>query len=457
MTVHTLFFNLSHLGGAVTEHYLYMAGRKYPLQRIQDDPRVLTEARRHNGFLRALPDEHVTHHATGVHTADDAVTLAYLTCNENPDAGTWEMTGMHMNIPQAGFEAAFRHARSLTPSAPLPLSGKRRRYGLPGAQSLQDLVDEQALVDTSSFAATMVGLHPDVLSMDPTSAAHVHANYIATDSNTEFLDKLLAKMGPAVPQGARNVSSAEPWATLQPLLDKDSHPFKKSDKKLNQYWPSWQSDVAGRMATALVSVHPNVKNDPVLGLDVTGLRPSRISELTGAHGKLWARHDGTCTVEPSVIEVAAARRKAGAVAAVGGSGPTLVFTNQSAETGLVVGNPSMSVTGDGRAEITLDELSNWFLRWLGVWVQFLDKQGNPLPLKGLPDDTYPAEPGPYPRSSDDANTMFLGVAYRCRPEASHRRSGCRKQHHRCGYSIPASVCQALRRRKRRTTSTPPAP
>jgi hypothetical protein len=409
MTMRTLFFNLSHLRGAATTHYLYMAGRKYQLQAVQDDPRVLAEARRHNGFLLALPDDQVTHYAAGVHTADDAVTLAYLTCNENPDAGTWEMTGMHMHIPSAGFESAYKHARRLTPSGPLPLSCRRHRYGLPGAQSLQDLVHEQALVDTSSFAATMVGLHPDVLSIEPASAAHVHANYIATDSNTRFLDGVLRSMGPAVPQDAGNVSGATPWATLQPLLDKHGNPYKKHDKKLNQYWPSWNGDVAGTMATALVSVHPKVKNDPVLGLDVTGLRPSRISELPEARGKLWARHDGTCTVEPSAVAVAAARRNAGLAAAAGGSGPTLVFTNQSAETGLVVGNPSMSVAADGRAEITLGELSNWFLRWLGVWVQFVDKKGKVLPLKGLPNDTFPAEPGPYPRSSDKPHTMFLGV------------------------------------------------
>jgi hypothetical protein len=54
-------------------------------------------------------------------------------------------------------------------------------------------------------------------------------------------------------------------------------------------------------------------------------------------------------------------------------------------------------------------VSNWFLRWLGVWVQFIDANQTVIPLNKVENDTYPAEPGPYPRSQDRADAMFLGA------------------------------------------------
>ena len=40
------------------------------------------------------------------------------------------------------------------------------------------------LVDTASYAAAMVGAHPDLMSIEPGSAHIVHSNYIDTDINT---------------------------------------------------------------------------------------------------------------------------------------------------------------------------------------------------------------------------------------------------------------------------------
>jgi hypothetical protein len=142
-----------------------------------------------------------------------------------------------------------------------------------------------------------------------------------------------------------------------------------------------------------------VRDDPVLGLDVTpfnlnnGTRRPPVAQITG---KLWARHDGVATVERLTSSGSS-------------SGPKLTFRNQSAETGLVVTDPVISTASDGRIKITLNNISNWFLRWLGVWVQFIDPNGNVIEVSTLPADTCPGAPGPYPRGVDWPNAIFVGV------------------------------------------------
>ena len=396
----TLFFNFAHLGNVDTQHYLYMGGQKYGLTRVADRPQVLRNERRSNAFLRAVPNDQITHHVRNVAAPDDVITLAYTTCNENPATGAWEMTAMHFAIPPTALGHAYAMARARNPRGPLPLSGKRLRYGVRAARTQQDLRDESVLIDTNSHAEALVGLHPDILSIEPESGGHIQTNYVSQDSNTQFLAALLQTMGPAAPQGMANVSGATPWATLMPLInDATGQPYKKSDNMLNQYYPDWNPQVDQNMAPAVGSVHPLVKNDPTLGVDVTGFNlndPGNQVPPEDLIGTVWARHDGipTVMVAPN---------------ATTSNSPTVAFTNQTPETGLFVTQPQITPLDDNRIQVTLDNVSNWFLRWLGVWVQFLAPDGTAIPLSQLPADTYPAEPGPYPRPQDKADAMFLGV------------------------------------------------
>lgn len=398
----TLIFNLSHLGPAAvgTTHYAYIGGRKFRLAHVSEAPQVLARERRRNEFLQSLPDHQLTHVAVA-EVPSDSVGLAYVTCNENTTTGMWEMTGTFFHPPLTALAHAYRLARVRTPQGPLPLSGKRKRYGVRPATTLKDLRDEAVLVDPASFAEALVGAHPDILSLDPDSHSHIHTNYIGTDGTTQFLAvQLSSTYGPATVGGTTSVSGKPPWGTLQPLVNPATNqPFKKSDGQLNQYYPDWNPTVSQLAPSAVNNVHPLVKDDTTLGIDVTPYNlndPNDQPTPQQLGGTLWARHDGN----PSVIRQPAL---------AGASAPTVTFTNQNVETGLYVTPPDVSQTSDGRTQIVLDDVSNWFLRYLGLWVQFLDPNGNVLPLSGLPNDTFPAEPGPYPRTQDKADAMFLGV------------------------------------------------
>jgi hypothetical protein len=394
----TLFFNLSHLGSADTTHYLNVAGRKYSLTKVGDQPHVLQQAREGNEFLRAVPDDKITHLVEGAEFASGAVTLAYLTCNEQPDTGTWEMTSLYFNIPPGAAAHAYARARAATPSGALALSGKRRAYGLRAAMTEQDLRDEQALVDSNSHAEALVGLHPDLASIEPNSAAHVHNNYISPDTDTQFLALVLQSMGPAVPPGSANVNGATPWATLRPILDETKSPpvpYKKSDGKLNQYFPDWDPQIDENVAPAIGGVTALVKNDESLGADVTGIGVPT-APIGALAGKLWLRRDGIATV----VQGASQARADGTL--------KFDFLHKNGDAGLQFPDPVTTVLADGRVQVRLDNIFNWFLRFLGVYVRFYDANDNVMPSAGLPPDTIPGQTK-VESGLNQTNSLFLGV------------------------------------------------
>jgi hypothetical protein len=394
----TLFFNLSHVDGPTSTHTLWFAGRKYVLGRTRDNPQMLADARRDNGFLQLVPDAQITHYVVGLGSPGDIVKLAYLATNEDASSGTWDMTGMFTPPLILAFQFAYQQARMRKPRGLLPLSMKRRAYNVPAARTLRDLQEEQVLIDPTNFAATMVSVHPDIMAVQPSAWAHIQANYISQDSTTETLARTLRQMGPAIPDGSPGTPGLTPWATMTLVTDADGKPLKKSDG-LNTYYPNWNPQVSSLMAGALVDVHPLVKNDTVLGTDVTGFNlndPNNPPPPANVNGKLWARRDGIATIDQATVIADA-------------SGAKVVFTNQSADTGLVVGDPTFGTLGDGRVQVTFNNVSNWFLRWLGVWIQFIDQNQVVIPLNEVENDTYPAEPGPYPRAQDRPDAMFLGA------------------------------------------------
>lgn len=222
----TLFFNLSHEQHAGKTYYLTGGGQRLALTPVAEQPQVLQAARQRNAFLRAVADDQITHHVEDAVFADDSVTLCYVSADIDAQAGTWSMSSVQMYIPPAGAAQAYAAARSSAADGALRLSAKRRRYGVQAARSAQDLSDERELLDTTSHAATMVGCHPDLLSLEPNSAHTVYSNHIDYSIDVVLLDRNLSKYGPATPQQTAGQPNASGWATLQPVLGDDGVPLK---------------------------------------------------------------------------------------------------------------------------------------------------------------------------------------------------------------------------------------
>lgn len=395
----TLFFNLAHENVAATEHYLHAAGRKIRLAKTHEKPDVLATARRSNAFLRSVPDHQITHHLESVALPADIVVLAYISSNEDPATGDWSMSMLHFIVPETAHSAAFAQAAAGRPGAGPRLSAKRRAYGLAAAASAEDLRDEAMLVDSSDHALALVGLYPDLLSIEPASAAYIHATHIAPDANTQFLARMLSTLGPATVQQSPGQANAGGWATLVPLMDNSKNPplpMKMSDGRLNLYYPDWSAPVDSLAGAAIGSVHAQVKNDESLGVDVTGVSPATPLSAQKAQGKVWARHDGQASVERGAL---AAEVEA----------PAWTFTSRNPETGLAVRQPQVAPAEGGRVQVTMDNVANWFFRWLGAWVQFLDPNGKVLAASGLPEDTLESHRGRHPAGLDKQDALFVGV------------------------------------------------
>ena len=390
-----LFFNLSGSRHIATDHHLNIAGQRFRLTPVAEAPHVLNLARRGNGFLRGMSENGITHHVEAALPAN-AVALGYVSCLEDPAAGTWAMSSLYLSLPKSAFAAAAARL-----SGQIQRSAKRRFYGLPAALDAAQMLEEAMLVDSHDHASAMIGAHADLLSLDPESAVYIHAGYIAPDSTTVQLAATLQARGMATVEQSPGQHNALGWATLRPLVNDRASPpapYRKSDGKLNIYIPDWHPDVDIGVARAVLAVHPQVQDDETLGLDVTPIAGGRARSAADVTGKIWRRRDGFGHIE----------RKA----AIAADPPVaMTFTAATPETGLYVTQPGISDAGGGVINITLDNVNNWFLRWLGMYVRFYgtDPAAGPIPASQLPADTLSTFRNRHPSGSDTATALFVGM------------------------------------------------
>jgi hypothetical protein len=396
-----IFFNLSRPQGlsiASKGYFLTIGGNTYPLRLVSQDPDVLRRARLGNAFLSAVPEDQITHYVEGFTVPAEITLVGYIGSMIDEQAGTWSMDSIFQYLPPSEIAKAYPHARKSNPEGPLPLSAKREFYGIGAAFSEQDVAEEFSLVDYSDTARTLIALHPDLLCANPGGAANIALSHINTNSGVLFLARILQNSGPAMPADSPSQANATGWATLLPLTDDDGTPFKMQDGR-NQYFPDWNAAVDSQVAKSITALLPAVKNDLDLGADVTNISPSSDAVLTAEveqelTGKVWYRHDGVAAVDHA------------SVAYRDGKAPEWDFRQRNGETGLYVTQPEVARPGD-RVEITFNNVANWFLRFLGIYVQFVDRDHRVIPVDELPKDTLPDSfraPG-----LNRENALFAGI------------------------------------------------
>ncbi len=405
-TPRTLFFNLAreqNLAGeeayARQRHFFNIGGHSYTLKQVKQRPAVLAQAREHNAFLRAAPEDQITHYIDDFVVASDITPLGYLGSTIDEGAGTWSMSSIVQYLSPSAVSKAYAHARQMEPEGPLPLSAKREFYGIEAAFTAQDLADELVLIDYTDAARTLIGLQPDMLCANPAGAEEISVSYISANSGTRFLARILERDGPAKPQQSPDQPNSEGWATLIPLNQDDGTPFKMTDG-LNQYFPDWSDQVDRQVGSSVRALSQQVKNDPALGADITSLISDSGSftaldaniqqQLTG---KVWYRHDGVTAVDH------------GSDALGNSAAPRWDFHQKNGETGLQVTRPEVNVLPGDRVQITLNNVANWFLRYLGIYLQFVDREGRVISRSDLPPDTVPN----HSDVLDRGNAVFLGI------------------------------------------------
>jgi len=370
----TLFFNFSHEPDASSATYFVVASpNRYRLRPVSEDPSILARERMNNAFLRSVPDSAITHLIDGMIVPLDAVQLCYVIKNPDTTSGTWSMSSMFFHLPSPAVLAAPQRSQS-TADGLLPLSLKRKKYGAPPAASAEELLEEHSLKDTTDHASTLVAVHPDILSAEPNSAAHIFTNKIATNGELTALEDILAGLGPAKPDGSG-------WAMLKPFTDDNETALRStsgSNRGLILYDQSWHPAVATLAVSIMGPVIGAVKDDTTLGADVTATLQNVGDGETPSvpAGVMWFRRDGIPNIDQSPPSGTIAQ------SSVGTSTTQYILTPRSPYSGCHCKGRFTENNG-GTPRIELD-VENTYVRWLSTFVEFLDSEGNSKKADGFP-------------------------------------------------------------------------
>jgi hypothetical protein len=168
-------------------------------------------------------------------------------------------------------------------------------------------------------------------------------------------------------EGARAGNNLTGWATLRPYTDEDGvtplRSTKGNNKGLILYDAKWQPAISVPwIAAAMTPATQSVKNDTALGADVTPGRASLSDfDLTG---KIWYRNDGVTSVAQSPGATVTEQDLAN---------PNFALSNITPNFNGYSLTSSNSNSGD---QFNIDlKFKNWYLRWLGLFIQFYDSKG----------------------------------------------------------------------------------
>ena len=272
-------------------------------------------------------------------------------------------------------------------------------YGITPAllAALHDPVGEEVLQDATSQAVALVAGHPELASGEPNSAADIQTNIIGTQPTTQILGQVITAQGPATPAGRLGHAKAP---------DQSRHrPADQNSQGQLQYMPVWSQQTGQFAGQAISPALDTVKDDPTLGVNVTTLDPTTITgndPTAPTNGAIWTLHDGQPTVDQSLTTGLQATEL------------QYQFTNQSPGHGYAV-----EIEEVGTRTITFSA-KNWFVRYLSLYVRYLDGNDQPIPLANIASEIQSGFPlwdlnfnGTYDAFLDMVNPEFVFLGIPC--------------------------------------------
>ena len=363
----THYFDLSSADPA-HEFYLVAGARHQPLQRLTREQ--VDGVRATAPGLLNVASQRITHTVTAELPADEIQMVYVKGVAPGAAPGPWSMPMMFFHVPSA---TTARVAQALVASGKgagsLKLAAGRAlerlalaALGVGTAQAQDtgycsgDLYDQYK--DYFDQAVAMVCHHPEICTFDAATLAYIQQNIVCRSSAILDLAVSLYQQGPATTTGG--------WATLAPVIGADGQPEREDSGEL-RYYTQYSEQTLAKMGAAIGAVLPIIKNDPVLGANITELDGE--AENDGLAGKLWAVNNGSATVASS-----------GALATVLRAGDAVQWTldDVSHASGYGIGGLSTN----GRA--VSFTVRNWFVRYLGLFIRYLDGNGQPIKLSHLP-------------------------------------------------------------------------
>ncbi|RLA69584.1 MAG: hypothetical protein DRG24_08225, partial [Epsilonproteobacteria bacterium] len=352
----TYYLDLSHTDEGDT-HHLIVGSNIHELIKI--DEHIVRNSK--NTLLQSMPVGMITHHITADFPNDSIQACYVRTTKADDPEGVWSMPLSFFHLPSSSVrKAALRGKGSLESSVKLSYYNIDSSIFNDGIELQDAYLHEDAIKAFTDHAVDLAFHHPEMLSMESDSAAHIQKNIIGMQPTTYELSIKLNQQGSASESGG--------WATLEPYINKDTgEPYMNSQGK-KQYFPRYSDTTNTYLGNAINPSLESVKNDVTLGANITDLDPS--VENPEMNGKIWKIHDGITTVEADGLRV-------------GDSDYYIDMSNKSYRHGY---QARMKNYDHRTGEVTI-KVENWFVRYLGIYVQFLDSDGEKIKVKDLPSAT----------------------------------------------------------------------
>jgi hypothetical protein len=387
-----LLFNLSRAQAPDAE-FILVAGK----QRLKLSPTpsgVLKQLRRQHPVLERVPDGLATHYAN-VRLPASAIQLCYVQrvrksgnhraaaapgCGPCATRGQpWDMVMQFIHVPSAALRAASdRVTGNLGAGEYPPVPGKWRQFGLTGADlaALDDPVGLDVYMDSNDTASSMLALHPELVSGDPTSHAYIQQTIIGVQPQTAQLAQLIDAQGPIEPQANWSgcdspiVANSTGYGTNVPMCNPDTGMQEVNSAGQLQYIPVYSSLTNQGAQGAITPALQSLKADPTLGANDT-------QSPDEADGVIYRYADGTPTSDQSTDGL--------------GAGSGLSFTTRDYSPGQGFSAEVLSVTPPSNPEqftgVVSVQVKNWYVRTLGLFVRYLDGDGNAISRADLESNT----------------------------------------------------------------------
>ena len=309
--------------------------------------------------LAAVDDARLTHYVEAVDLPAAALQTLWV-MGRHPATGAPVLGGAFISVPRSAQASVAKRAAAA--AAPARSSAKALAYqtrptvGLPDAQN--DGLDAYATpFDT---AVCLVFHHPEVMNLDPDLGAEILRRIGSLpcadgDANcTPYVGTLAFRIATLISTHGYPTTTPGSWATLVPLVDADGKPYV-DEKGQPRYSFELQADVATAVGGVVQQVLKDIFDDPLF-------KGSNWHETTGlAHESVEA---------PQATALAAAVDAAFAVSATRPSGSTFSGMRMV----------DLAVTDTGKRSVRMS-IKNDYLRFVGVFVQYLDSQGTILPVE----------------------------------------------------------------------------
>lgn len=376
----TYFFDLSN-AHAETDFFLVSGTKHHPL--VSATTAQIEQAKTENPTLQSVSSQSMTHMGVGL-VLPARLQMCYVKGVPRGGlraAGEWDMHTMFYHVPAAACNQA---AQQITQSCgKSTMASQRAAYqaGLQNVAGAAPVSGVNALAANNTFctdpqfdaykdyfdhAMALICHHPEIGSFDAPTLSYVQQNIVCNDINLLNLAASLYKQGPAT-------TTPGGWATLVEYTDPVTGQPKLASNGDKLYFTHHSAETLKLTGIAINSVLPKVKNDPKLGGSIADL--STNVKKPGQLANMWVTQSGT----PTRLPATQSTLLASSLQAVGDA--TWTARDLSSGNGFRVTDIS------GSARTVSFTVENWYLRYLGLYVRFLDAVGNPIALSSLPQAT----------------------------------------------------------------------